>query len=124
MPSSPIRVLFANLPVVLRELFTQQLMEQGDIQVVGYSQDNVSIMLQTREGVDVIILGAPRLKPPPGICSHLLNEFPNVRILVYSLEQNALTGYWLGVRKCHVQHINTTTLVESIRTLFNYAPTL
>lgn len=120
----PIRVLLANLPVVLSELLTQELLQQESIQVIGRAQGNINILLQAQAGVDIIIIGAPQIKPPPGICSHLLNEFPHVRLLVYGIEQNALVGYYMGARRCRTQHLTPSTLVDSIQTLFGYTVTL
>jgi hypothetical protein len=87
-------------------------------------QGQVEILLTSREGVDVLILGAEKAYPPPGICTHLLNEYPHMKILVLEIQGSSAVGYWLGIRRSRLRNVTDATLLSTIRSLFARTPTI
>jgi hypothetical protein len=122
--AAPIRVLVANMSERLAQPVLQLIREQSDMTLVGQVQDNVNLLLAVGAGVDVVILGAPQVHPPPGICSHLLSEFPNLKILVLAMTSNLAVLYWLGLRHRQVNLVSATTLVKTIRRAYSLNPTV
>ena len=93
--------------------------------LAGQVEGQMEILVAARAGVDVIILGAPQLKPIPGICSHLLNETPTLKVLTISLHHhNHGTGYWLNIQRYQAGPLQTGNLPYHIRYLFQLAPTV
>lgn len=120
--NAPIRVLVASLSGILLELITNLLQQQPDMQLVGVVQGQVNILLAAT-GVDVLILGAPQVAPLPGICSHLLSEFPHLKILVVTPNGEAARVYWLGLRRQRLGPLSAARLVTEIRLAYAVDPT-
>lgn len=113
----PIRVLMANLTEPMTRLVMELVGQHLQMRIVGQVQGHLELLFAARGGVDMVILGAPTLRPAPGIVSHLLNEFPETKILVLSTVEERGTGYWLGVRRCRFEYSNAESLFSTIETL-------
>ena len=119
-----VRVLLANLPGVIGQVLAAQIKEAQDMFVVNQVEGQIEVLIAARKGVDVVILGVPHLLPPPGLVSHLLNEFPNIKVLVFSVRTSDALGYWLGVRRCRVNEMTPDRVLTSIRMLSTMTPSL
>lgn len=76
-----IKVLLANRPRMMREVFREIIERQSDMEVVGEVLDPLDILMAVREmEADAVIL-AVKDSEEPGLCSHLLSENPNLTIL-------------------------------------------
>lgn len=76
-----IRVLLANRPRMMREVVRKTIEHQEDMKVVGEVLDPLGLLMAVRKtGADVVIL-ALKGSEEPGLCSHLLAEYPNLTIL-------------------------------------------
>lgn len=113
----PTRILLANFAGILGEMLMETLSREADLRLVGTASGSIEVLSAAQRGVDITILGVDQLYPPPGLCSQLLTEFPGMKVLVYSPNQNTATGYWLGVRRCNVRQINSVQLLNGIRNL-------
>ena len=122
---NPIRVLLADLPGVYGEVLQMVLAQEPDMKVIGRVEGNVEILAVSRQNTDVVILGVAHADSPPGICSHLLNETPNLKILTVSLQNNNQgIGYWLNIQRYQAGPLQTGNLPYHIRHLFQLAPTV
>jgi DNA-binding NarL/FixJ family response regulator len=107
-----IRVALGDMPEVLLRMVAQAIHEQGDMVLVGEGHDPISILHLMRNGVDVVILGSDTVGECPGICSHLLSEYPHLKIVLFSHRENAARAYWLGVRQ---RAVSATTMQALLR---------
>ncbi|MBP8250731.1 MAG: hypothetical protein KAX40_00095, partial [Herpetosiphon sp.] len=82
-----------------RLLQTIAHLQQADIQIVGIAQSSIELLLLTKAGADVVVLEALQAPSLPSICTHLLSEFPDVRIVVVSTDGDETMVYWLGLRQ-------------------------
>lgn len=81
-----IRVLLANRPRMLRELVRKIIEDEPDMEVVGEVLAPVDLLVAVRETkADAVIL-AMRGSEEPGLCSHLLAEYPDLTILGLACE--------------------------------------
>src|SRR5690242_520866 len=117
-----IRVLLANISGVLSELVIELLDQQPDIRIVGQVQDPVDLLVRAGEGVDVLVLGAAELDPPPGICSHLLLKYPDVRIIVLAATGEMALLLWLGLRRRRLRVVSGSTLLAFLRRAYSLNP--
>ncbi len=115
-----IRVLLADLPAILVQVIMEKIEQQDDIEVIGRVQDPVELLRAAAEA-DVVLISAPQIDPPPGICSHLLNEYPEVKILVLADHQDVAMGYWLDIQRRRIEPLTADDLVAGIRSLFSPA---
>ena len=118
----PIRILLVNLSGVLGQIIANLVQSQPDMLVVGEINGHVEVLVAVLEGVDVVILGASQKFPLPSICSHLLREFPDLKIMIYTASENEAHGYWLDIRRCRVKVASGTSLIEGLRTLHLVEP--
>jgi len=77
----PIRILLAQLPHALQETLERALSEQPDI-VVALVENHVEVLLAARETeADIVVIGMENAEPP-GVVSHLLDEYPTLGIII------------------------------------------
>src|SRR4051794_35573911 len=102
---APIRVLIANLPGAFGRAVVELVREQADMQLAGPVNGNIDTLLAAAKGTDVIIVGASQVAPLPAICTHLLGEFTDLRIIILGAGDEAVAKlYWLGLRR-QEQHV-------------------
>src|SRR5262249_29709069 len=55
----------------------------NDLQIVGTAEDAMDVLLQAEQlKVNVVVLAQLPDGQEPGVCSHLMLEFPNVAVLL------------------------------------------
>jgi hypothetical protein len=122
---NPIRVLLADLPGIYGEVLQTVLSREPDIAVVGQVEGNLDILSASRQNTDIVLLGVTQAATPPGICSHLLNETPALKILTVSMQNNNDgIGYWLNIQRYQAGPLQTNNLPYHIRYLYQLAPTV
>jgi hypothetical protein len=122
----PIRVLLGTMSGVLANLVRQAIAEHGpEMELATEVTVNtpVDLLVAAGTGVDVVILDAPRAYPPPGICSHLLDQFPHLRVMVLSSSGDTAVAYWLGRRQRRLRTVSAETLAGAIRRAHALNPT-
>ncbi len=119
-----IRVLIANLSGVLLQLILELIGREGDMELIGQVQGSIEVLEFAGESIDVLVLGAESPYPLPGICSHLLSEYPNLRILVVAGSGENATLYWLGLRRQQLRKISGATLLTGIRRAYKLNPAI
>jgi hypothetical protein len=110
-------VLRVDSPL-LRDVFEHALREAG-IDVVGCPVDFLALLLAIRERrADVLFLIAGDSDNPakePGICSHLLSEFPQLKIVMVSTDGYAITD--VGIRTMHCDDLSAESIRSSLQSL-------
>jgi hypothetical protein len=115
--SSAIRVLLANIPTLLAEWLARVLEDQEDIVIVDQRRGYVEMLLAAQKGVDVVVLSAPEFHPLPGICSHLLGEYPELKLLLLSPSGDKAMLCWTGLRQKDLQIASAEALLGTLRQL-------
>lgn len=121
--SPPIRVLVANISGVVLQLVAQALAAQPDMKLVGQVEGKVEVLMAASVGVDVLILGTPQVYPMPNLCTHLLNEFPDLKIVALAHTGETAMLYWLGVRRRRIGMLSRRRLLQQIRKVSRLTPT-
>jgi hypothetical protein len=114
---SALRVLLANVPTLLPEWLARVLEEQEDIEIVDQLRGYVEMLLAAQKGVDVVVLSAQELQPLPGICSHLLSEYPAIKVMLLSPSGDKAILCWTGLRQKDLQIESAEALVGTLRHL-------
>ncbi len=92
-----IKILLANRPRLMREVMREIFEDQSDMEVVGEVLDPLGLLVAVKEmEADVVIL-AVKGSEEPGLCSHLLAEFPNLTI--FGLASNGKTAFFRPGRR-------------------------
>ncbi len=107
-----IRVLLANHPRLMREVIGELINGQQDMEVVDEALDPVEVLVAARETkADAVIL-ATKDSEEPGLCSHLLVEFPNLTIL--GLASNGKTAF-IRPRRQEIVHPSGANILSALR---------
>jgi DNA-binding NarL/FixJ family response regulator len=111
----PIRVLLADMPPPLREEFKQAIVAQPDMEAVGDVSASFELLVATgRTQADVVIIGLEDSELP-GVCSHLLNEYPHVKILGVSADAQRALLYEVRARTVPVADVSAEGLISAVR---------
>lgn len=111
-----VKVLLANKPRMLRESLRSIIDRELDLEVVAEEPDLVELLAAVdRTGADVVIVNLPESGEVPGICSHLLYEYPDLLILALSPVKGEAFAYRLTISR---SQLNATekSLLAAIRT--------
>jgi hypothetical protein len=107
-------------PPLLREVFEHALTAAG-IDVVGSPRDGFALLLAIADrDADVAFLTSSDADDPlkaPGICSHLLSEFPKLKIVIVSPDSYTITE--VGVRTLHYGDLSVDSIRASLSALFH-----
>lgn len=114
-----VRVMLVNIPAVASAFIARLLSQESNIEFIGSIQGYFQGLLAARQGVDIVLLGAPRAVPMPGICSLFLTEFPHVRIIVIATEQDESVAYYLAVTHQTLTVANGDSLLSNIHLVYN-----
>ena len=93
--SSPIRVVVANRPRLMRELVLEAIVEQPDIEILAEIQNELDISRIVNETrPDFLIIALDDSDERPAICDVLLRQFPEMKILALAPERNSCMFFW------------------------------
>ncbi len=87
-----VKVLLANRPRMHRDALCSLLERQADIEVATTTPDPVELLAAVdRTEAEVVLVTLPESGADPGICSHLLAEYPDLLVIALSpVEQRAI----------------------------------
>src|SRR6266498_2488434 len=116
-PADPIRVLVTDVPDLFYSQIAELIRAEPDMLLVGRVAGRVELLLAADAGIEVVIIGAPQRIPPPGIYTHLLSEYPDLKVLVLAIDTGELDMYWRGLRRKHLGSMSEAALIGRIREL-------
>jgi DNA-binding NarL/FixJ family response regulator len=111
-----IRILLAEMPPLLRDVFRQVITDQPDMEVVGELTGAVGLLMAAGQNhADVVILG---LRDPelPGIGTHLLSEYPHLKILGVTVDGRQAFLHELLPHRLPLGEASPAGLLDAIRT--------
>lgn len=113
-----IRVLLGFSSIDMIHQVKTCLMLEPDIQVVGEANDAVDILLKiATTNPDVVAIDLPSSGKDAGLNSHILTEYPDVRILAISRKGDRIVIYETAVFRRETLHTSLESLGEVIRSI-------
>lgn len=110
------KVLLANRPKMLRDLLHRSIDSQPDMEVVGEETDPVRLLLRVRETrSDVVVVTLPDSGEDPGICSHLLLEYPGLLVVAVSASRDRAALYRLSIDRQEIEGCRGEALLGALR---------
>ena len=92
------------------------LMSEPDIEIVGEAIDIVDILLKVGSTrAEVVVIDLPRCGKDSGLCSHLLAEYPDVKIMAVSEDGNRIVMYETAMVRKQTSSASVEKLVDLIR---------
>jgi hypothetical protein len=97
----PVRVHVAGGPATVAEVVHRALKEHPRITLAhpAPAADWPQLLSDMDARIEVVVLIATSGRPAHGICSHLLDQYPALKVLVVDAEGGGVTAFWLGVRR-------------------------
>src|SRR4029077_16807782 len=93
--TTPIRVVVANRPRLMRELVLEAIAEQPDIEILAEIQNEPDISRIVDEThPDFLIIALDDSNERPVICDALLRRFPEMKIVAVAAERNSCMFFW------------------------------
>src|SRR5215467_1628586 len=78
-PGMVVRILLGAIATEWRRMLLDLARDDGDLEIVGTAEHAMDVLLQAEElKVNVVVLSQLPDGHEPGVCSHLMLEFPNV----------------------------------------------
>jgi DNA-binding NarL/FixJ family response regulator len=97
---SPIRVLVANQPRLMRGLVMATISDQPDIKIVGEvsEKSEIASAVETTQP-DFVIIALDSSRGLPAYCELILREHPLIKVLAVSMEsKNFMAFYWTSMQ--------------------------
>ena len=107
-----IRVLLANRPRMMREVVREIVESQQDMEVVGEVLNPVEVLVAVREAKPDAVILALKDSEEPGLCSHLVAEYPNLTIL--GLAPDGRTAL-IRPRRQEIVHPSGANILSTLR---------
>lgn len=113
---SKIKVLLANQAQMPRELMAELTLGQPEMDVKGEVLDPIEILLAVGEyPVDVVVLDLSDPGQEPGICSHLLAEYPDLLVLALAPDLGEGFLYRRTLEKQQLAEVSKAEILAAIR---------
>jgi hypothetical protein len=109
-----IRILVTDVSDSFYTTLADLVGARTDVVLVGRVTGRVELLLAVDAEIDIVVIGAPQRRPPPGISSHLLSEYPDLKVLVLAHDTGELDIYWRGLRRRHVGNLSEAALIDRL----------
>ena len=111
-----LKVLLANGPEALRTGLATMLQQQSDIEVVGTVLDPIELLVAVEDTqADVVVVTLPDSGEMPGICSHLLQEYPQLLILALSSARTRACVYRQAITAEPLADVSDEGILTALR---------
>ena len=111
-----VKILLANGPEALRAGLATFLQQQSDIEVVGTVLDPIELLVAVEDTqADVVVTTLPDTGEMPGICSHLLHEYPQLLILALSPDRTRACVYRQAIMVEPLADISDEGILAALR---------
>ena len=111
-----VKVLLANRPEALRTGLATLLQQQSDIEVIGTVLDLIELLIAVEDTqADVVVVTLPDSGEMPGICSHLLHEYPQLLILALSSARTKACIYRQAIMVEPLADISDEGILSAVR---------
>jgi DNA-binding NarL/FixJ family response regulator len=115
-----VRILLSGISKEWRHLLRELALEEG-MEVVGEASEPFDLLLQAKHsGADVVVLSQLENGAEPGVCSHLLLEYPNRMVLLLPASPGAGTPCWIVLRREVMKSGSRDDLRDLLRNMRSY----
>jgi chemotaxis response regulator CheB len=113
--SQLVKILMVDVPSGLRNLLQDVIQRRENMLVVGEAFDPIDLLLAVNEtDANVVIMGHPQADRMPGICTHLLAEFPILSFLIVSTTDQRAFLYERKITREEVSYTIPEDLIAKV----------
>ena len=111
-----IRVMLASRPKILSDVIRNIIERQPDMLMVGDVIDPIKLLFAVKETpVDVVIVTPLNVNGVPRICTHLLAENPQLKIIVLPAGGKTAILFESGSSNKHIDEPSADMIIDIIR---------
>ena len=111
-----IKMMLASRPQMLSNVIRNMIDHQRDMIMVGKVIDPIKLLFAIRKTpVDLVIVTPLKANGEPKICSHLLVEYPSLKVFTLSAKGEAAYLYQSGAPKLRIDDPCGQSILEAIR---------
>ncbi len=115
----PIRILLACPHMTKASLWKTILSQDPEIEIIGEADDAVDALLAAGSTqAAVVVIDLPPSGQEPGLYSHLLEEYPHVKVIAVSWDGSQAIKYERGIIRSQVQDTSPQSLKMMFRSLW------
>ena len=112
-----IKVMLASRPKMLSDVIQNIIKRQPDMIMVGEVVDPIKLLFATMETtVDVVIVTPLKSNGEPKICSHLLAEHRQLKVVTLSSDGEAAYLYQSELPRLRIDEPSGKSIINAIRT--------
>jgi DNA-binding NarL/FixJ family response regulator len=111
-----LRVLLAVDSPLVRDALRRRLDREEDVCLAGEAADPVDLLMAVRStGANVVIHSWPRSREIPGICSHLLAEYPDLLIIAIPSDSDRIVTCRQTITVSEFQNAGVENVLSELR---------
>ena len=112
----PIKILLACPQMTKVELWKTILSQDPEIEILGEADDALGALLEAGKAqAAIIVIDLPPCRQEPGLHTHLLEEYPNIKVIAVSRDGKEAVKYEKGIVRSQV----ADTSPQSLKALFH-----
>jgi DNA-binding NarL/FixJ family response regulator len=111
-----IKIMLASRPKMISDVIRSLIEHQPDMTMIGEVIDPIRLLYAIKvTPVDVVIITPLKGNGEPKLCSHLLAQYPQLKILTLSAEGGIAYLYQSGTAKLIINEPTEKLIMETIR---------
>ena len=110
------RLLLA-CPELCNSLLRKEVLDrEPDIEVIGEAFDPVETLLKVKAvRPEIVVLDLPPSGKDPGLCSHLLSEYPDLKVVAISAQANQAVIFEHGIFRRELRNLTPPDIPNALR---------
>ena len=114
-----VKILLGGITLVWKQIFREFADSTEGLEIVGEVHEPLDLLLQAKElRPDVVVLSQLEHGGEPGICSHLLLEYPNLGVVLLPTNTGAGRLSWMVLGKGMMQDASRASLRAALREIY------
>lgn len=110
-----IKIVTIDIPDETHDLLKGLIRRQGNMELVGEAFDPINLLLTVKDTqADVVIMGHEQPARIPGICTHLLAEYPDLLVLTITAQSNRAFLYQRKISRDEILYTSPEDLIKAI----------
>jgi DNA-binding NarL/FixJ family response regulator len=111
-----IKIILASRPKMLSDVIRNIIEHQPDMMVVGEVIDPMELLhISNETEVDVVIVTPLKANGEPKICSHLLSDYPPLKIVTLTAKGEVAYLYQSKIPRLRINEPSGETILGAIR---------